>query len=236
MRPLLAQPWPARRWQSHVPIATFGYALFGKQRNLRDAAVADYCRTKEAHHLGQVTLYADVAAAYVQFRLMQRLAEIARENVTVQQQTVAFAKRRLKAGQVGRLDVVEAIAQMQATAAIVPQFQEQAQLAVHQLQVLTGQAPNRSLQQALGKAAIPSPQATLGVGVPADLVRRRPDIRQAEQDLISANHQVGAAVADFYPQLSLLGTISVDSRNVSSLFQWNSTVFQVGPQVRWGIL
>ena len=210
--------------------------LFGKQRRFLEGSEAEFRRDVESHHDGQVTLYADVASTYIQYRLIQSLRKIVQANLAIQQRTVRFAEGRMKAGQVSRLDLVEARAQMQTTSATLPQFDEQAQLALNRLHVLLGQSPGPELANHLGEGKIPAPASTLAIGVPADLIRRRPDIRRSEQELVEANAQIGAAIADFYPQLSLLGSISVDSRHLSSLFQWNSTVFQLGPSVRWNVL
>jgi NodT family efflux transporter outer membrane factor (OMF) lipoprotein len=167
--------------------------------------------------------------------LQARLA-IADRNLAIQAETVKLAETKQQAGLVTYLDVAQGLSEFHTTEASIPLMRQQLQQAVLRLCVLQGYVPTlRSLEQ-LGGGPIPQPPLALGFGVPQDLLRRRPDIRQAEQDMIRECERIGAATADLYPQLSLTGMITVDSRNLDTLFIGDSIAHSVGPSLRWNFL
>jgi outer membrane protein TolC len=134
------------------------------------------------------------------------------------------------------LDVAQGSSEYHTTEASIPLMRQQLQQAVLRLCVLQGYVPTLRAVDQLGGGPIPEVPLALNFGVPQDLLRRRPDIRQAEQDMIRECERIGAATADLYPQLTLTGVISLDSRNLNTLFIGDSLAHSIGPSLRWNLL
>lgn len=210
--------------------------LWGKLRRTVEAAENDLAASEAARRDVLVTLLGDVGATYIDFRVAQQRMNIARLNLKRQQTTADFVRERFRAGLVSELDVAQAEQNVHTTAATIPALEQQLHLAAHRLSVLLGESPSAALITRLGIGPVPASSQALVVGVPADLLRRRPDVRQAEFLVAAQNARIGAAVADLYPQLTLRGTITADSRNVSNWFAPESLAYSLGPQFRWDIL
>lgn len=210
--------------------------IFGKIRRSLEAADADIGLREEDYRDVLVTLLADVAHNYVTIRVLQERLAIARNNLASQEQTLAMVRRRHQAGLVGRLDVAQAESNAFLTAATIPPLEEELQVTLNRLAILLGQSPSRSLAARIGERPLPTDPGLLELGVPADLMRRRPDVRQAEREVAATSARIGVAVADLYPQFSIAGTITVDSRNFSTLFDPASLAHSVGPAFRWDVL
>ncbi len=183
----------------------------------------------------RVTLAADVATTYISVRELQNRLGIARENVGIQQRSLELAQARFDGGLTTELDVAQAIADLQQTRASLPDLQRQLALARNRLAVLVGEAPGFADDDVTPPQPLPVADLSIAVGVPADLLRRRPDIRRAERELAAAVAEVGAAEADLYPRLSLAGTFGLAAGDLDDLFDWDSRTFDVGPSVMWPI-
>lgn len=209
--------------------------IFGRIRRETEAAVAEWGASIEASEDLKRILVAEVAATYVAIRTRQELLRVIAEN----QQSQAYhrwrAESRFRAGMVGRLDVVQAEQVAEATAAELPLIEQELRLSFHQLYLLLGQTPDGSLEQRLGRSPIPTPNL-IEVGVPADLLRRRPDVRRAEREVVAASALIGVATSELYPRLTLNGAITLDSRNFSSLVEYDILAFGLGPGIRWNVL
>jgi multidrug efflux system outer membrane protein len=210
--------------------------LWGKLRRTVEAAEYDLSASEAARRDVLVTLLGDVGATYIEFRVAQQRMNIARLNLKRQQTTAEFVRERFRAGLVSELDIAQAEQNVHTTAATIPALEQQTHLAAHRLSVLLGESPSAGLIMRLGVGPVPTAPQALAVGVPADLLRRRPDVRQAEFLVAAQNARIGVAIADLYPQLSLRGTITADSRNVSNWFAPESLAYSMGPQFRWDIL
>lgn len=216
--------------------ASWEIDLWGKLKRLNESAVADRLAYTEAYRDLMVSLTAETAKTFVEARTLQARLAIADRNLAIQGEAVKLAESKQAAGLTTYLDVAQGRAEFHTTEASIPLLRQQLQQASLRLCVLQGSVPSlRSLEQ-LGGGPIPEVPFSLNFGIPQDLLRRRPDIRQAEQDLIRENARIGVAKADLYPQLTLLGVISVDSRNVDSLFTGDSLAHSVGPSFRWNVL
>jgi NodT family efflux transporter outer membrane factor (OMF) lipoprotein len=209
--------------------------LVGRIARETEAATADYQASVEDVHDIRRLLIGEVARAYVQVRLYQELQRQNEINLEIQYAALDKVKARIEAGKVGRLDLVQLQSRLRLTESDRPLFDEQLKLALTKLSVLVGQSPSPSLIAMIGRSSQLSP-AMIGHGVPADLIRHRPDMRRAEREVAAASARIGVAQAELYPRLSLLGTISVDSRNVSSLISSDALAFTVGPSFTWNIL
>jgi NodT family efflux transporter outer membrane factor (OMF) lipoprotein len=195
-----------------------------------------------------VALTAEVARAYVQIRTLEQRLFIARENVTVQKRSLRIARVRFEAGEVTELDVMQAITLLKNTEASIPRLEAGLRQSKNALCILLGTTPS-DLQDVLGVGVgIPTAPAEVAVGVPAELLRRRPDIRLAELQVAAQSPLVGVAKADLYPHFALFGSIGLrssdgkstrsgglDGSSLSDLFEGDSVEFFGGPSVSWDI-
>jgi len=184
-----------------------------------------------------VTLVADVATAYINLRGFDERIRLARENVVAQQTALDIANVRFKAGGTSELDVQQAKGQLTDTQSLVPVLQLQRRQVENQLCVLLG-IPPQDLTVILGSdvQAVPAPPDQTSVGIPAELLRRRPDIRRAEAQAAAQCALIGVAKADLYPHFSLFGTIGYTAENPGDLFNNSSLTYQLGPSFRWDVL
>lgn len=210
--------------------------LWGKLRRAVESADANVDVAASDYHDALLTLLGDVAAAYVEMRMFQERIAVAHENLRIQENTLQQVNARRGVGLVRPLDVEQAKSNLYATRSTVPTLEIGLQKSENRLCILCGTAPY-DLQRELGtQGAIPTAIGETTIGIPADLLRRRPDIRSAERSIASENARIGVATAELFPQVTILGTLGVDSQDVSVLFTTNSMVHRVGPSIRWNIL
>jgi NodT family efflux transporter outer membrane factor (OMF) lipoprotein len=211
--------------------ASWELDLFGKVRRSVEQAKASTEAQQEATNDALVMLEGQVAQAYVQLRGAQALTASQEENVRVSEQALALTTNRQRQGLVTQLDVEQAQTQLSNTQSALPAYEKQAQQAMNRLSVLTGQPPG-ALDAMLGPAApLPAVPAVVRIGVPSELARRRPDIREAEAQLHAATANVGVAVASFYPDISLTGNFGLRALDTSYLTNWASNFYSFGPSV-----
>lgn len=191
-----------------------------------------------------VLLQADVAAAYATIRSTQELIEIIKQNVTLQERSVQITSAQYKGGFVSELDVQQATVLLKNTEARLPELETQLRLAQNALCVLLGIPANDIHDLFTDNQKTPIPPETILVPIPESLLFRRPDIRRAYYEAASQSARIGVAVADFFPQISLTGTIGYNSRGNfpailggnGSLFDRDSLTFSYGSQFNWPIL
>lgn len=211
--------------------ATWEIDVFGGTRRGVEAANAQVQSTVFDRDTLLVSLCGEVAADYFDLRGAQRQLDIARRNLTAQQQTLDLTQERFDAGFVSALDVANAKAQTTATASQIPAFEAQARSAIYAISLLLGQEPAALVAELAPEAPLPNPPGTIPVGLPSDLLRRRPDIRRADADLHAATALVGVAQADFYPKFSLTGTFGTQGDTVVSLGTLANRFWAIGPAV-----
>ena len=186
--------------------ASWEIDIFGGIRRNIEAAGADLRAAVEDRRDVLITLVGDVGSNYVNLRGFQQQIEIARKNLEAQKHNADIIQKRHDAGFVGGLDVANARAQVATTEATIPIFESSARAAIYNLGVLLGREP-AALEKDLIKAGpIPPYPPEVPVGLPSDLLRRRPDIRRAEAQLHAATARIGVATAALFPQFSLTGT------------------------------
>ena len=209
--------------------------LFGRIARETEAASAEYQGTIEDVNDLKRLLIGEIARTYVQVRLYQEQLHQNQLNLRIQRQSLAKVRSRIEAGKVGRLDLVQLKSRISLTEANSPVFREQLKLSVNRLAVLVGTTPDRDFIEMIGTQ--PQLSAPLvGPGVPADLLRYRPDVRRAEREVAAASARIGVAESELYPKLALLGTISFDSRNVGDLISSDSLFYGIGPGFTWNLL
>ena len=187
-----------------------------------------------------VTLLGDVARNYVQVRTSQRQIEVQSRNITEVRRVLKILETRLKEGNiVGITGEPVDVAQFRCTAAQIeaqiPAFEIAKRTAENQLCILLGMLPS-DIRSRLGDGPIPMAPPEVAIGIPADLVRRRPDVRQAERAAAAQSAQIGVAEADLYPHFYINGSIGYEAQRFSDLFGPNALAGSVGPSFSWNIL
>jgi NodT family efflux transporter outer membrane factor (OMF) lipoprotein len=216
--------------------ATWELDVWGRFRRGIEAADAELLASVATYDDVLVSLVAEVARNYTLLRTLEERLVVARANVEIQQRSFEIADAKFKGGTVTELDSAQAAALLHDTEAQIPGLESDIRQTQNTLCILLG-IPPQDLQQMLGGAQlIPSPPAEVAVGIPADLLRRRPDIRRAERQLAAQSAQIGIAKADLFPRFALLGTISVAAEDFDKLFKSSSLENFGGPSFRWAIL
>jgi len=210
--------------------------LWGKFRRGVEAADAELLASVASYDDVLVSLIAEVAFNYTQYRTFQEQLAVAHENLEVQQRSYDIAYARYRDGAASGLDSAQAKSLLESTRSTIPRFEAALRQTEHILCVLLGMPPTDLAELHGETARIPQPPATVVVGVPAELLRRRPDIRFVERTLAAQSARIGIAKADFYPSLSLLGSIGVAASDASNLFSGGSMSAFGGPSLRWKIL
>jgi NodT family efflux transporter outer membrane factor (OMF) lipoprotein len=200
-------------------------AVEGRTATL-EANIADY-------NNALVTLFADVATSYVNLRLAQRRLALLQRNVEIQQEVLEVSEARFKKGATTELDVQQGRLNVAQTESSMPPLRVTLRQQSNQLCLLLGIPP-----QDLGftDAPIPVAPAEVAAGIPADLLRRRPDIRQAERQVAAQSAQIGIAESDLYPRFTLLGFVGYGANQFSRLFDGHSFLGVIAPTFQWSIL
>jgi NodT family efflux transporter outer membrane factor (OMF) lipoprotein len=196
---------------------------------LLDASIASYDDA-------MVTLVAEVATTYVTIRTLQRRVATAESNIDVQEQSARIAEARYRNGATSELDVTQATAALESTRAALPPLRAQLRQAMYQLSFLLGRPPMDLTARLGATGAIPAPPPEVAVGVPADLLRRRPDVRLAERQAASRSALIGVAEADLLPSFFISGSLGLRSSQGDNLFDSSSWVASILPGVSWPIL
>ena len=199
--------------------ASWEIDLFGAVQRGYEAATADYESWVENRRNVLVALLGDVARNYVGLRGNQLLIDVLRQNVVSAKDTEEITKSRLAAGVATSLDVARAQALRASAESAIPPVETAIKQSIHRLSVLIG---------ALGIARII-------VGLPSELLLRRPDVRQAERRLAVATASIGVATAELYPKISLTGAFGLDSLSSADFLKWESRAWSLGPSIRWPI-
>lgn len=199
--------------------ASWEIDLFGRQRSLIQAAAANLGTVEENYHSAQATLASEIAIAYTDLRATQAGLEIVRRNIATREQTSKLATWRQQAGESDSLEPNQALSSLEQARAAIPSLEQQAARSRNLLTLLCGRHPG-SLDALLAgnKRPIPVPPRTLAIGIPADTVRQRPDVRAAGYSLLAAAANTRAADALRYPSLNLSGTLGLSSLTSSKLF------------------
>jgi NodT family efflux transporter outer membrane factor (OMF) lipoprotein len=182
-----------------------------------------------------VTLLGDVATNYVNFRTFEQRIKYARDNEKIQQDTYDITLGRFKGGTVTELDLVQARSTLEQTQATIPELEIGLRQATNQLCILLG-IPPEDLQAKLQPRSIPTAPPEVAVGIPADLLRRRPDVRRAERQAAAQSAEIGVAEAEFYPHIAINGTLQYSAERFKDVFRSQALNGNVGPSFTWNIL
>ena len=207
--------------------------IFGGVRRGIEAADADVQASIETRRDVLVTLTAEVARNYIDLRAFQERLSIARQNLEAQKHSAKLTRQRFEGGFASGLDVANAEAQVATTTSQIPLLEASARQAIYSLGVLLGRAPAVLVQELAPALAIPTAPLSAPLGVPSDLLRRRPDIRQAEAAVHAATAQIGVAEADLFPRFFISGSVGLRASELGSWFDWTSRFWSIGPSVSW---
>ncbi len=191
--------------------------IFGGLRRTVEASRASEAAARFDLAEVRTSVAAETATNYIDARLAQARLAIARDTLRTQDDNLQIARWRVQAGLVSSLDVEQARVQRAQTAATIPTLQSNFTSAVNRIGVLTGQAPGALRGVLSAPRRIPAPPPTIGVGVPADTLRLRPDVRSAERQLAAATAQIGVAKAQLYPALAISGNFNTAAAAVGDL-------------------
>lgn len=220
--------------------------FWGKYRRGVESADASLTASVADYDNALVSLLGTVATTYIQIRTYQERLDVARENLQIQEQALKLAESRYRNGAVTELDVQQARSLLYDTESAIPSLEIFLRQAEDALCILLGMPP-RNLGEVLGQTGrIPESPAEVAVGIPAELLRRRPDIRSAELLAAAQCAQIGIAKADLFPRISLNGSfgfLASDSllthtggSSLSDLFNWQSFTMSAGPSIEWPVL
>ena len=209
--------------------------FWGRFRRGLESADAALDATIEGYDNVLVLLVSDVAATYVQIRTLQEELRLVKANVELQKQSLSIAEAQYRAGQADAADVLQTRNNVEQTEAIIPQLEAALRQANNSLCVLLG-IPPRDLLKELGDGPIPTAPPDVVVCIPAELLRRRPDVRQAERLVAAQCAQIGVAESELYPHFAINGVLQWQSADLRTLFTSGSTAGTVGPSFAWNIL
>jgi len=215
--------------------ASWELDIFGGVRRGIEAADAVLQASVETRRDVLVILTAEVAAAYTDLRSFQQRTAVARQNLKAQEHSARLTRRRFEFGFASGLDVANAEAQVATTAAQIPLLEASARQSIYGLGVLLGREPSELLKELSPPSLIPSAPPSAPVGVPSDLLRRRPDIRRAEAEIHSATARIGVATADLFPRFFIFGSAGYQARDTSAWFDPVSLFWSFGPSISWPV-
>ena len=215
--------------------ASWEIDVFGGKRRAMESAKAQVAAAEFGQRDVLVTLLGEVARNYVEARGYQRRLEIARDNIRAQEHSLAIVQNRFTNGLTSDLDVQQASTVLATTRASVPTLETAIQASIHRLGVLLGQTPESLETELAAVAPIPAAPPVVPVGLPSELLLRRPDVAQAERQLAAATANIGVAKADLFPKFYLTGVAGYESVSASDWFDGGSRFWSVGPTVQWNI-
>jgi len=207
--------------------------VFGGVRRSVEAAEADLQARSEELRSTLVSLLAEVALNYVDVRSYQGRLAVAEGNLAAQTESYELTAMRVEAGLTTPLDAEQARYNLESTRSQIPSLRSGLEAAKNRLAVLLGEPPGAVHAELEAPRPIPLAPPEVAVGVPADVLRRRPDVRQAERTLAAETARVGVATAELYPRFTLLGSIGLDALSLGNLFSASSRIYSLGPSVSW---
>ncbi len=210
--------------------------FWGRYRRAVEAADASLNATCAAYDEARVLMLAEVAQSYIEVRTLEYRIYLAQKNLDIQKRTLELASKKKEAGLANGLDVAQAQSNVGQTAAAIPTLEIARRQANNALCVLLGRPPTDLHTQLGVTAQIPKPPYNLAFGIPADLLRRRPDVRRAEHVLAGQSAKIGIAESEFYPHISLTGNIGFAAQDFGQAFNSNSHTALISPGFTWNLL
>jgi NodT family efflux transporter outer membrane factor (OMF) lipoprotein len=215
--------------------ATWEIDVFGGTRRRVEAANYQMQAAIEQERNVMVTLLAEVARNYLELRGTQERIAVAKENLAAQKEILELTHSKQKSGLANDLDVAQVAAQTATTSATIPPLEADSRRLIHALSILLAREPNALSAELENTKPLPSTPPEIPIGLPSQLLERRPDIRAAERQVAAATAQIGSAKADLFPKFALIASAGLDSSSPENLFDWESRYFLISPTVTWRI-
>lgn len=238
--PQSADPPTGTSRYKHLYLASFDASweidIFGGVRREIEASQAALEASREGLRDTLVTLRGEVARNYLDARGTQLRLKIAKDEVRVRRENADIIGARARAGLVSELDWARARGELASAEANIPYFERSLKAAVHRLEVLLGQEPGSLEEDFRAFSELPQIPDELPVGLPSDLLRRRPDIRRAERELAAATARIGVSTAELFPRFSLVGSFGYQTGQSAQMFWNRSNFWSIGPTMIWPIL
>ena len=216
--------------------ASWEIDIFGGVRRGMEAAEADLAASEDTLRDTLVTLQGEVARNYIEYRGLQLRLDIARQEVKIRLENVQITEARSRAGFVSELDLARARGELARAESRIPIFEKLLGSSLHRLGVLLGQEPLSLAVELQSPMPLPRFPGDLPVGLPSDLLRRRPDIRRAEREIAAATARIGVSTAELFPKFSLTGAFGFQANASDLLLRDSSNFWSVGPTLSWPIL
>ena len=216
--------------------ATWELDFFGRVRRSVEASTAEVAATEAARRDVLVTLISEVARNYFELRGAQHQLDVARRNAANQRETLDLTVTKLQAGRATELDSARARALVNSTLAVIPLLETAVKRAIYRLGVLVGREPAALESDLAVPAPLPALPALVNIGNPADLLRRRPDIRSAERALAAATARIGVQTADLFPRVTFNGRLAFEAQRLSGFGKSGSDTYSFGPAISWAAL
>ncbi|MBN2321580.1 MAG: efflux transporter outer membrane subunit [Acidobacteria bacterium] len=209
--------------------ASWEIDLFGKKHRSIEAAVAELEASEEGYRSVLVSLVSETASNYVRLRTLQKQLEIVRRNLELQEKVQAVLEDQAAVGLIGSLKVRQSAYNIENTRSRIPGYRVSIEETMNTLAILLGMLPGELHEELATPGPIPVPGAEIAVGIPADILRRRPDIRKAERVLAAQTARIGVATADLYPAFSLSGFLGMTAASSDAFFSDNSPAVSIAP-------
>lgn len=216
--------------------ASWEIDLFGAKRRALEAATAEWEGAVDSRNDRMTSLLAEVARDYVELRGSQLRLEIAQRNLKLQEEAVELARARLQTGVASELEVTRSAALLANVRAAIPPLQTAVRGSMYGLAFLLGREPDDLVAELSPAKAIPPVPPEVPIGLPSDLLSRRPDVRTAERQLAAETARVGLAESDWFPKLSLTGDAGLESVTLGKWFEPGSQFWSLGPTLQWRAL
>lgn len=215
--------------------------FWGKYRRAILANDALFLASFAAYDQALVTLTSEIATTYIDIRTTETLIKIIKKNIQVQEQGLQIAKSRFNAGQSSLLDVEQAQTELSQTQSRLPMLRSDLQKQKDALAVLLGTTPDAIDSVINNSRGIPKPPTRVAVGIPRETLAKRPDIHQAQLEVIAQSEAIGVLKANLYPSFSLTGTFAYTSNTINGaslgdIFNWNNRYVMAGPAINWPLL
>ncbi|CCB88540.1 efflux transporter outer membrane subunit [Simkania negevensis] len=216
--------------------ASWEIDIFGKRRREKESAFYEYEAERENARDIYITLLGDVAQSYIEIRSLQHQIQITKKQIFIQRELLDLTSNLFEAGLASEIDQKEVQALLESIRASLPPLEIALKQTIHGLATLLGKAPENFENEFVDETPIPLSSQEIPLGLPSDLLRRRPDIRKAERLLAAATANIGAAIADLFPRFSLIGDYGFQSNNSSNWLKAQSRTWSIGPSMNWPIL
>ena len=211
--------------------ASWELDLWGRVRREVESADANVEASADSRRGVVLSVVAEVARDYVELRGTQEQLRITQANIRTARESLDLTQARFKGGLTTELDVANAAAQLANTQAQVPQLEQTQDSQINALSFLLGEGPQALRAELIKPGTVPPVPPSVPVGVPSELARRRPDIRQAEDQLHAATADIGVAIGDFYPKVTLDGSVGLQALRFKDLANWNAHQYGLGPSI-----